>query len=382
MEKSTSSITNHLPWLDLVRFTAIFMVICVHCTDPFNVSQAARLNPDYTFWGTLYGSLLRPCVPLFVIITGFLLLPVRQEPSSFYKKKIYRVLFPFLFWSVCYNLFPWITGLLGYEPQSINIFFAYADKVPSQTLADAFKNILMIPFNFTAYTTHLWYIYMLIGLYLFMPFFSTWLERATQKSKRIYLYLWIITLFIPYASTFISNNLFGECAWNNFGLLYYFAGFNGYLLLGHYLSKGNSLSLSKCIIIGSILFTVGYIITYIGFKTMVSDPKSSEAQIELFFTYCSINVLLMTVAIFLVIQKIEIKSSILKRILRHLTKCGFGIYLVHYFFVGIAYIIVDKLEIPISMRIPTTAIFVFIAAWTFTSVIYTIMPHKARWIMG
>ena len=27
--------------------------------------------------------------------------------------------------------------------------------------------------------------------------------------------------------------LFGLCAWNSFGTFYYFAGFNGYLLLGY-----------------------------------------------------------------------------------------------------------------------------------------------------
>ncbi len=36
-------------------------------------------------WGAIYGSVLRPCVPLFVMITGALLLPVRGDASTFYK---------------------------------------------------------------------------------------------------------------------------------------------------------------------------------------------------------------------------------------------------------------------------------------------------------
>lgn len=53
------------------------------------------------------------------MITGALLLPVRGEASVFYKKRIPRVFFPFLIWSVIYNLFPWITGLLGLDPKII-----------------------------------------------------------------------------------------------------------------------------------------------------------------------------------------------------------------------------------------------------------------------
>lgn len=61
---------SRIVWVDVLRFIAIFMVICIHCSDPFNVSAEARSNPEFNFWGSLYGSFLRPCVPLFVMITG------------------------------------------------------------------------------------------------------------------------------------------------------------------------------------------------------------------------------------------------------------------------------------------------------------------------
>lgn len=70
------NLSSRIVWADVVRLLAIFMVICAHCADPFNVSPQARLNPNFNFWGTIYGSLLRPCVPLFVMLTGMLILPV------------------------------------------------------------------------------------------------------------------------------------------------------------------------------------------------------------------------------------------------------------------------------------------------------------------
>ena len=80
------NLSSRIVWADVVRLLAIFMVICAHCADPFNVSPQARLNPDFNFWGTIYGSLLRPCVPLFVMLTGMLILPVRMTTGAFYKK--------------------------------------------------------------------------------------------------------------------------------------------------------------------------------------------------------------------------------------------------------------------------------------------------------
>ena len=47
----------------------------------------------------------------------------------------------------------------------------------------------------------------------------------------------------------------GGCSWNEFSMLYYFAGFNGYLLLGHYL-RNHDWSLGKIVGIGIPMFVV------------------------------------------------------------------------------------------------------------------------------
>ena len=165
----------------------------------------------------------------------------------------------------------------------------------------------MIPFNFHTYTVHLWYIYMLLGLYLYLPFFSAWVKQASKKQIRIFLGLWCITLFLPYCREFLSENLGGTCAWNDFGILYYFSGFCGYLLLGSYLKDtGNRLSAGKTIGLSIILFAVGYAVTYDGFREMTARPDATERQVELFFLYCSPNVMMMTVAVWLLAQKVKI----------------------------------------------------------------------------
>lgn len=308
---------NRIVWLDVIRCVAMIMVIGVHCIDPFYISPTMRAIPEYTHWAAIYGSLLRPSVPLFVMMTGLLLLPVKKQPlGKFYKKRIYRVLFPFLIWSVLYSMFPWVTGVLGLPKEIIGDFFCYTQGQESQSLIDSLKDVAMIPFNFSHKENHMWYIYLLIGLYLYMPFFSAWIENADRKTKRAFLLIWIISLFIPYLKEYVANCLFersgyvfGTDTWNEFGLFYYFAGFNGYLLLGHYAKKGNDWSLMKTFILCILMFAVGYYITYTGFSTTASNPNATETEMELFFTFCSPNVLLMTLATFLLLQKVVITNS-------------------------------------------------------------------------
>ena len=381
---------NRIVWLDVIRCVAMIMVIGVHCIDPFYISPTMRAIPEYTPWAAIYGSLLRPSVPLFVMMTGLLLLPVKKQPlGKFYKKRIYRVLFPFLIWSVLYSMFPWVTGVLGLPKEIIGDFFCYTQGQESQSLIDSLKGVAMIPFNFSHKENHMWYIYLLIGLYLYMPFFSAWIENADRKTKRAFLLIWIISLFIPYVKEYVANCLFersgyvfGTDTWNEFGLFYYFAGFNGYLLLGHYVKKGNDWSLMKTFILCILMFAVGYYITYTGFSTTASNPNATEMEMELFFTFCSPNVLLMTLATFLLLQKVVITNSTVIKVLANMTQCGFGIYMVHYFVVGPFFLLIGPSSLPIPLQVPLMAICIFLCSWAFTALIYKLMPRKAVWFMG
>ena len=381
---------NRIVWLDVIRCVAMIMVIGVHCIDPFYISPTMRAIPEYTHWAAIYGSLLRPSVPLFVMMTGLLLLPVKKQPlGKFYKKRIYRVLFPFLIWSVLYSMFPWVTGVLGLPKEIIGDFFCYTQGQESQSLIDSLKDVAMIPFNFSHKENHMWYIYLLIGLYLYMQLLSALIEIADRKTKRAFLLIWIISLFIPYLKEYVANCLFersgyvfGTDTWNEFGLFYYFAGFNGYLLLGHYVKKGNDWSLMKTFILCILMFAVGYYITYTGFSTTASNPNATETEMELFFTFCSPNVLLMTLATFLLLQKVVITNSTVIKVLANMTQCGFGIYMVHYFVVGPFFLLIGPSSLPIPLQVPLMAICIFLCSWAFTALIYKLMPRKAVWFMG
>ena len=373
---------QHIVWLDVVRFIAMFTVVCCHCTDPFNFYPGTAPNiGEIKLWGAIYGSVLRPCVPLFVMITGALLMPVRGDASTFYKKRIPRVFYPFLIWSVLYNLFPWITGLLGLNPQIILDFFPYAgEEVMQQSFSVSLEYILMIPFNFSILAVHMWYIYLLIGLYLYLPVFSAWVEKASERAKLMFLLAWGVTLLLPYYYQFVSNYLWGTCSWNSFGMLYAFAGFNGYLLLGHYL-KNLEWSLKKTLAIGIPMFAVGYAVTFLGFRHITALPEYTDEMLELFFTYCSLNVVMMTIPVFMLAKKVKVNSERMKKALANLTVCGFGIYMIHYFFTGPSVVLMRAIDMPIGLQIPVAAILAFAVSWGLVWLIYR-AGKVAKYIVG
>lgn len=382
--KTLPNAGNHIVWLDVMRFVAMFTVVCCHCADPFNfyTGEIPDNIGEIKFWGAAYGAFLRPCVPLFVMITGALLLPIKGEASVFYKKRIPRVLWPFLIWSVLYNLFPWFTGVLGLNPDVILDFFPYSgEEATQQSLSVSLKNIAEIPLNFSLLDVHMWYIYLLIGLYLYLPIFSAWVEKASDKAKLWFLAAWGVTTLLPYYYEYVSPYLWGTCSWNSYGMLYYFAGFNGYLMLGHYLRK-LEWPVGKILAIGIPMFVIGYAVTFFGFRHVTSLPEFSDELLELFFTYNSLNVVMMTAPIFMLVKKVNIKSLTIQKALANLTLCGFGVYMVHFFFTGPSVIVMRTIGIPVCLQIPCAAVLAFSVSWAIVYLIYKVAGKKAKYIVG
>ena len=356
----TVTTKQRIIYLDFLKVIAIFLMVANHCVD--NVTPAERALPWYNLWGSVYNSFTRPAIPLFMMVTGILLLPTKMDMGSFYKKRLSRVLIPFLVWSVLYNLFPWFTGLLNCDPETIHVFFKWADT--SQAFGDALRNILMIPFNFSAFAVQMWYVYLLIGIYLYIPVFSAWVEKSDKRSQRIFLAIWAVSLFVPYLRNYLTANLFGECSWNEFGLFYYFAGFSGYMLLGYHLVK-YPLQMSKVskYALAAIAFAIGYAVTLIGFKNATAVEGQSEAMVELFFTFCSPNVALMTFAIFLIGKDLRFENKRINRFISQFSICTFGIWMCHYFFVGPVFLLFKSFEIPVLLKVFFENILVLLASF-------------------
>lgn len=236
METTTK---EHLGWIDLLRVLACFLVVLSHCCDPFVAQFDADRSAFLT--GMFTGSTVRCCVPLFVMMTGVLLLPVQTGMSAFYRKRIGRIALPLVFWSLAlpalYCVYLNCGGTTS-NPQVV---------MEDHTLRATLTKLYTFVFNFNYDTTPLWYLYMLVGLYLIMPILSVWLQQASRRDLKFALWLWGATLVLPYigmaapmlgyAGNYGNPGILGVCDWNPYGTFYYVSGFAGYLVLAYYLVK-------------------------------------------------------------------------------------------------------------------------------------------------
>lgn len=367
--KTTSS--EHIVWIDLLRALACFLVIVSHCCDPF-VGQFDNNRTEF-LTGTFIGSFVRSCVPLFVMISGVLLLPVNMNMSSFYKKRAKRLLTPFVFWSLALPLLYYVYINSGLKIINPNIV------VEDHTLSATITKLYSFIFNFNYDTTPLWYVYMLVGLYLFIPIIGGWLKNASKRDIQCFLSIWVISMCLPYTQmlapilgytgNYGNMGLLGICDWNQYGMLYYFSGFLGYLVLAYYLVQYPLMwRWKKTLSIAIPLFLIGYTITSGGFILTQEYYPGDYANLEIIWYFSGINVFLMTLAVFIVMQKVKIKPS---PILSKISSLTFGIYLCHFIIVQLGYdIIYPNMQAPPVLKIGMIAIFSFtlslLITWIFS----------------
>ena len=93
--------------VDLIRTFAIVLVIVLHASTE-TVTVFNQMSPEgVTLWWTtnIYDSLARPAVPLFIMLSGMLLLqPAKLNESLgvFFKKRLNRIALPSCFWGSAY----------------------------------------------------------------------------------------------------------------------------------------------------------------------------------------------------------------------------------------------------------------------------------------
>lgn len=91
---------------------------------------------------------------------------------------------------------------------------------------------------------------------------------------------------------------------------------------------------------------------------------------------------MMTIPVFMLAKKAEIRSERVRKALANLTLCGFGIYMVHYFLAGPSVLLMRALNVPISIQIPLAAVVAFCISWLFVAMIYRCFSKGAKYFVG
>ena len=243
-------------------------------------------------------------VPLFVMISGALLLGRQYKIIDFLKKRLSRIIIPFIFWVI-------ITIILGilfldkgftYE-YCINIFLGMGGSLG----------------------VHFWFIWMLIGLYLFIPIINSFVNEYGLKGVEYFLIIWIITIVL---------NTIGLLPFYKLELSY-FTGFLGFTVLGYYL-KNKEINIKKTSKKLLFILTIMGFISALLISIYLTNTWSTKSN------YVGGNLpiirLISCTTIFLLFKTFNentnklskfLKDTIIGKITLSLSICSYGIYLVH-----------------------------------------------------
>jgi len=343
---------------DIIRIISIFFIIVLHVS----VDKWSVLDINSYDWQILnfYLSISRWSVPMFVMISGMFLLD--NEKIYTYKKlffgNILRISIALLFWGFLYNMV-----YLIFSEKSIKFSF----------LLDSFKAII----SGDAWG-HLWFLYMLIGLYIITPVLRIFISKASRNDLEYFLLIAFLfgsllpALFQINALKILSGS-FSKMDIN------FVAGFVGCYVSGYYFKKYkiNKLALIIIYMLGflSLIFTITI-------TSILSLSDGAPNAVWLYFT--GPNVFITSIAIFLFfknyVQKINFSKKA-ERIIFLLSRCSFGIYLIHMFF----HILINKIGLTNTLFNPLFSVIVMVIIIYLLSflAIFLIkkMPYLNRYIV-
>ena len=285
-----------ITWLDNLRVNATIGVILIHASATI-LFRFTKVPADHWWFANLYNGGYRYVVPIFVMLSGALLLPREEAIGPFLKKSFMRIVLPFLFYNMLFSIFNWQVRLRG----------------KSFGLAEGLNWVGQQYFNGASY--HFWYIYMIIGIYLFIPIIGRWIRSAPESHIQYFLGIWGLTILFnnphfPYLKLPIA--------------LTDFTGYVGYLVLGYYLSTKEFSSRIKGKAFA--VFVLGTLWTMLGSYYFTAENGKFYG---LLYANFSPSVVLATIGLFLFFRYQNLDIRILSPFRDWVSSHSYGIYLVH-----------------------------------------------------
>ncbi len=276
-------------WADILRVIAIYFVVVIH-----NSALPQGLNFSGVISYVIF-ALAKTSIPLFVMLSGALLLGKKEPYALFFKKRVLKVVFPWIAWTFIFMGMGYYLG--DFEGTTLSEWKYY------------FELTLL---------TKLWFLPLIVSIYLLTPVWRVFIQKSS-KIDRVYL----TTLFVAFASIFpfLHNSLAFPVDQN--GILIQAVLFSGYFLLGYILINDYKKRFSMPLLF--TLFSFGISLTFL--EIILGKPY------ELIFSYLSPNVALLSVSLFLIIYKLFIKrkkiNAKLTSLVTKMSLASLGIYIIH-----------------------------------------------------
>lgn len=287
---------NTTEYLDVIRWMATFAVVMIHTVSGIVSIKSNEMLAQQIYRCNILQALMNWSVPSFIMISGILFLNKDKETTVHdilfkYVKRILLALFIFGM--------PMAMMELIVDNRSLKLSFIF----------QSFYNVII-----GKSWAHMWYLYIIIGLYLFTPFIKVFTSNANKKLiEYVLVLLFVFNCIFPYLSVFIKGNIGFTIPVTTIYLFYY--------IFGYYIHYYNTI-FERDIFSLSLIFLGILWITILGYYNM-----------KINITYNSPGVVFLSIGVFGFIKNKNLKSNLLTKT----SYMCFGVYLVHTFFLNILY---------------------------------------------
>lgn len=284
-------------WVDLIRVLAIFLVVVIHTSGKLT-NAWGKIPESQWIIGDIYGGIARIGVPLFFMLSGYLLLPRSESLGSFYRKRVLKILIPFVAWSVLYIG----TNCL---------------RNPGLCTRDYLMQYVLLHKTYF----HLWFLYSLLGIYIIMPLLRLMARPGTERLLWYVVGLWLV--FQP-IRTLMDQFLHFSLNFNSQLAI----GFLPYFFLGHLLGE---VKLTRPWLAAAwAMFVLGSAITIVGTYILTRNAGQFSGY---FYDYMTIGVIPATAGGFLLMRRLSdvpvLSTDRAHSFLRWVSGGTFGAYLIH-----------------------------------------------------
>lgn len=327
---------------DLLRIISTIAVIILHVSAIFQnaITDNTIFGEVYTkntFVIFLYHTLSRFAVPCFMMISGAFLLSEKRNMNYkfFYKKSLYNLGVPTVIFSVLYFGFSEIMSV-----RKILMGESFGHLL--QPVKDVVKGV---PYY------HLWYMYTLLVVYLFIPVIIRIKSSMHEKTfERLCWLSLVITTISGWTSSF-------ELSWSVSKAICYI----GYIMIGYqlrtyFIQKKNNKPAIVYLLLGMAVLVL---LAYIRFTHAMGGAEIDE-KYALVGNFNPL-IVLSSVLIFMGVSQMELKTKKLKRV-------AANTFLIYLFHAGVITVLspvikwLDRISCDCRIIIPVFVVIVFVVS--------------------
>ena len=347
---------QRIKWIDICRALAILMVVMCHATETvYDMSLDGMRDiafPSKLFAFTVF-AIGRLGVPLFMMITGYLLLDRTFDEAKiarFWKNRWLNLLVCTLVWFVIYDLF--LTFYL-YQPVS---------------LTDIIGQMLFLK---PVEMSHVWFMSMILGMYILIPFVAIAISKFSGR-----ILLFPVIIFSVFSFLFPTLLIVLKILHVNWGYSVNFSGgFSGgtyglFIIFGYLLKKG---LLKK---VKTWILAVTFVFSFVIGDAFQLWAYSNEVEYNMWYT--NVFLLIASVALFEMMSRMNVKKE--SSLISYISKYSFGIYLLHNIFVYMFLPIVMAMDFAMPLKVVSLYLICFAAAFT-VAIVIGFIPKVGKYIL-